>query len=669
MQDARSLLTLLEIWIERNWLRAVDLAFTRFVWEESPDVTPELLLAAALTSHQLGRGHVCLDISATLADPYMALSLPPDRYAYAATETVALPSDLLAGLSPELWADKIRHADVVGGGHGKSPLVLDGRRLYLRRYWQYERCVESAIRQRLDRSLQIRQSLPHDELRHNLSALFTAGAGAGTDWQKVACASAAAGAFTIITGGPGTGKTTTVVKLLALLQRLALTQDPACPLRIRLAAPTGKAAARLRESISGKIDELPAGFLSQGLGESIPTDVITLHRLLGGRPNSRQFKHDARNPLMLDVLVVDEASMVDLEMMAALLSAMPDHARLILLGDKDQLASVEAGSVLGQLCSRAEGAHFTNATAAWLKTVTDETISADLVDERGLTLDQHIVMLRKSHRFTSASGIGQLAAAVNAGDPGRMDKVWRGGYPDLARLDLTGMSDVELESLLVGSDTEKKGYGYYLSLLERRPPLEAEKTEFDRWAVEILNAYSRFQVLCALRNGPFGVSGLNRQIAEILNKQGLIRATSAWYEGRPVLVTKNDYRLGLMNGDIGIALSFPQADAKNGGRSWVLRVAFPKDDGSGGIHWLLPSRLLSVETVFALTVHKSQGSEFEHCALILPPKRNPVMTRELVYTGITRAKTWFTLVNVGNAMALHEAATRTAIRSGGLFLK
>jgi len=666
MQCASAMMTLLESWTERAWLRTLDLALTRFLWNECQDAAPELLLATALTSHQLGRGHVCLDLNATLTDPYMALSLPPDQYAFEQSEMPSLPADLLTGLSLADWAEKIRHPDLVGDSHGKTPLVFDGQRLYLRRYWQYERCVESAIRHRLGQSQHIRQNLPQIELMHTLAELFTQKSNAETDWQKVACAVAAGSAFSIITGGPGTGKTTTVVKLLALLQQLAIEQDPTQPLRIRLAAPTGKAAARLKESISDKIHDLPASLIGDAQQQSIPTEVVTLHRLLGSRPNSRQFKHNARNPLVLDVLVIDEASMVDLEMMAAVLSALPDHARLILLGDKDQLASVEAGSVLGQLCSRAEQAHFTSDTASWLNAVSGETIEPHLIDEQGLALDQHVVMLRKSHRFTSNSGIGQLAAAVNAGDPVEIDKVWNDGYRDLAKLDLNDIDDTELEALLVDGKTDKKGYGHYLSQLKRRPALDADHSEFDRWATEVLNAHNQFQLLCALRNGPYGVAGLNERITTVLNKHGLIRATSAWYEGRPVLVTKNDYRLGLMNGDIGITLNFPQRNKQSGELSWVLRVAFPKDDGSAAIHWVLPSRLLSVETVFALTVHKSQGSEFEHCGLVLPAKRNPVITRELVYTGVTRAKQWFTLVNVGNPKAMHEASTRTVIRSSGL---
>lgn len=677
LHDADAMIDLLEAWVRRDWLREIDLALTRFLWHEARDATPELLLAIALTSHQLGRGHVCLDLEATLNDPYMALSLPPEQFNNYDLEPVTRPSDLLAGMPLPFWADKIRHPDLVAEGHGKSPLVFDGERLYLRRYWQYERHVEAAILHRLSRGEQIRLTLPEPELQASLSALFPSEKAAPTHWQKIACALASRSAFSIITGGPGTGKTTTVVKLLALLQSIALKHHSNRPLRMRLAAPTGKAATRLKESISGAIHRLPATVLEQaGLRDAIPTEVITLHRLLGTRPNTRQFKQDARNPLALDVLVVDEASMVDLEMMAGLLSALPEHARLILLGDKDQLASVEAGSVLGELCRHARDGRFTADTASWIKRITGETLEADLVDDQGLELDQHIVMLRESFRFTSESGIGQLAAAVNAGDTVQITAVLRQGYADLSKHDLTAIDAPKLEEILVGQATTKdaaeaaKGYAYYLSVIgKHRPSIDASKADFDAWARGVLAAHSQFQVLCALRNGPFGVTGLNHRITEILNKRGLIHATTTWYEGRPILVTKNDYRLGLMNGDIGMTLRYPQRDKQTGQLSWVTRVAFPKSDGTDGIHWILPSRLLSVETVFALTVHKSQGSEFEHCALILPPKRNPVLTRELVYTGITRAKKWFSLISIGNAGMINEASARTVQRSGGLFLK
>ena len=672
MTNPIEMLDLLERWVTRGWLREVDLALVRFFFTEVPESTPALMLAVALVSHQLGRGHVCLDLEATLTDPYMVLSLPPEQDETPDQETILQPKDLLEGWTTANWISGLMLPELVGQGEGKTPLVLIGHRLYLRRYWRYERQVESAINQRFAESSKILSQLPEADFKATLNALFPPSDSGKIDWQKIACALAARSAFSIVTGGPGTGKTTTVVRLLALLQSIALSKDAEHPLQIRLAAPTGKAAARLKESIAGAIDNLPAFVQNNpALKASIPNEVSTLHRLLGTLPDSRMYRHDARNPLPLDVLVVDEGSMVDLEMMAAMLLALPAQARLILLGDKDQLASVEAGSVLGELCRRAQQGHFLPETADWVKAMTGNGIVEALLDTDGLPLDQHIVMLRESRRFDAASGIGQLAGAVNAGDPERIHAVWNHHYSDLFRHDLPNLEDSQLETILLAPSVAKNApqgvCGYLEVVRNERPAVEADKADFDLWATKVLNAHGKFQLLCALRSGPFGVSGLNQRIEALLRKRQLIQPMGAWYEGRPVLVTRNDYRLGLMNGDIGVTLSYPVRNKSSGNLEWTNRVAFPKGDGSNGIHWVLPSRLLSTETVYALTVHKSQGSEFEHCALLLPPERNPVLTRELVYTGITRGKSWFSMICIGNKQILDEAAARTVQRSGGLF--
>ena len=397
------LLELLGQWAGRGWLRELDRAFAAFLVEQAPDAEPLLILAAALASHQLGRGHVCLELAATLADSRFALSLPPDGELEGTPLT--LPGELLDGLDLAAWQAALADPRLVGEGPGATPLVLAGSRLYLRRYWQYEREVRAGIDQRLARGEALRAALPTDALRQALDALFPKQANAPADWQKLACALAAGNAFGIVTGGPGTGKTTTVVRLLALLQSLALGGEGGRPLRIRLAAPTGKAAARLNESIANAVDRLDLGAFANGeqIRQQVPKEVTTLHRLLGSRPDSRQFRHHPGNPLALDLLVVDEASMVDLEMMAALLGALPDKARLILLGDKDQLASVEAGAVLGELCSRAREGHYRAATRDWLQAVSGEQVDDDLLDAHGQPLDQAVAMLRHSHRFSSAA--------------------------------------------------------------------------------------------------------------------------------------------------------------------------------------------------------------------------------------------------------------------------
>ncbi|MEY2633350.1 MAG: exodeoxyribonuclease subunit alpha, partial [Pseudomonadota bacterium] len=492
-----------------------------------------------------------------------------------------------------------------------------------------------------------------------------------------ACALAARRSFAIITGGPGTGKTTTVVRLLAVLQALALAGGKAAsPLRIRLAAPTGKAAARLNAAIARAVAGLKLEALADGerIRQAIPLQVSTLHRLLGSRPDSRRFRHHGGNPLPLDVLVIDEASMVDLEMMAAVLDALPATARLILLGDKDQLASVEAGAVLGELCRRAERGHYTRETRDWLQEASGTGLPEDLLDTEGQPLDQAVVMLRHSHRFGAGSGIGQLAAAVNAGDLTALRPILATPRPDLARWRRGLEGEAALERLLLAgclatngvesagaAGLVRQGYRHYLTVMRaQRPVASAPAAALDLWAGAVLEAHGEFQLLCALRRGPWGVEGLNQRVAGLLFRAGLIPATEGWYPGRPVLVTRNDYGLGLMNGDIGITLALPRPDG--GGDS--LRVAFPAADGQG-IHWVQPSRLQAVETVYALTVHKSQGSEFRHAALLLPEQLNPILTRELIYTGITRAREAFTLLETGQPQVLEQGVMRRVLRGGG----
>ena len=669
LADREATLALVEQWARQGWLRPLDGAFARFLAREARDVPPLLILAAALASHQLGRGHACLDLADVLDDPGFALSLPPEgRPESGDAALLPLPAAVLAGVSLADWRAALAHPGLVGDGPGDTPLVCIGSRVYLRRYWQYEISVREAIEARLAGLAERQAALPAAALGRALEALFPR-RGEDVDWQKLACAVAARSSFAIVTGGPGTGKTTTVVRLLALLQALAVADDPARPLRIRLAAPTGKAAARLNESIAGSVAGLALGGLPGGeaLRAAIPTEVTTLHRLLGSRPDSRRFRHHAGHPLAVDLLVVDEASMVDLEMMAAVLAALPPHAGLVLLGDKDQLASVEAGAVLGELCRRAAEGRYTPASAAWLATVSGETLPAGLVDPAGAPLDQAVAMLRHSHRFGRDSGIGQLADAVNRGDVTAMNAVLAGEHADLWRIAAdvrVSGGEAAFRQLVVDGLPARgwQGYRHYLETLRHtRPPAGAPRAAVDAWAAGVLAAHGQFQVLCALRRGPWGVEGLNPRLAGWLREAGLIEGEGAWYEGRPVLVTRNDYGLGLMNGDMGITLALPGA-----GGGPMLRVAFAAGDGSRAIKWVLPSRLQAVETVFALTVHKSQGSEFTHVALALPDSLSPILTRELVYTGITRARSGFTLVDAPASRVLERAVERRVLRLSGL---
>lgn len=627
-------------------LRPLDAALAYFMAERDRTAEPSLLWLIALLSRQLADGHLCLDLDA-LAEQAEAQEWPPSwrlwLHELDDRRTTLLDSPLVA--------------DGRDGSPIAAPLVLDGPRLYLRRYWNHECQVAAAIRERLGRA----QDVPA-QLADELARLFPdpAPAHSTPDWPKIACALAARGAFTVITGGPGTGKTTTVVRLLGLLQTLQL-REHARPLRIRLAAPTGKAAARLNASIAAQLAQLD---VDESVRAAIPSEVDTLHRLLGARPDTRRFQHDRANPLHLDVLVVDEASMIDLEMMSAVLAALPATARLILLGDKDQLSSVEAGAVLGDLCRRADDGHYDEATARWLRAITGDGIQA-FVRGDAQPLDQQLAMLRHSHRFSDSSGIGRLAHAVNHGDTRVVRELLGGSSSHLAWT--SSATHAQLASMAIDGNSGQftaatpRGYRHYLELLRRdRPADDDGLAAHDQWARDVLQAFNRFQLLCALRRGPHGVDGLNQLITDGLHARGLIETRLGWYEGRPVMITRNDYSLGLANGDVGICLRMPDDNGKP-----RLSVAFLANAGATTrIRHVLPSRLGEVSTVYAMTVHKSQGSEFEHTALVLPTEASSVLTRELLYTGITRARQWFSLV--GSAAVIDETIARRTRRYSGL---
>lgn len=676
-RSAAGLLDYLGHWAEAGAVRPLDLALTRFIHERGPESDPAVLLAVALVSERNGHGHVCLDLAAALRHPDDLLTRLRDDTGPSPRVRSEL-ADLLDGLTLPDWAQRLSRSCAVTPAvdplAASTPLVLGGTPerplLYLRRYWHYECRIRDGITARLQRPLE----LPEAELRDLLGLVFEDASESDT-WQKIACALAARRAFAIITGGPGTGKTTTVVRLLAVLQGLALGGGEP-ELRIRLAAPTGKAAARLNASIAGRVADLPFETLPEGarMRDAIPTEVTTLHRLLGPIPDSRHFRHHAGNPLPADLVVVDEASMVDVEMMANLLDALRPDARLILLGDKDQLASVEAGAVLGDLCQRARGAHYTPDTAVWLERVTAAAVDAEYVDREGRPLDQCIAMLRKSYRFKPEGGIGALAELVNEGVLDRqvvMDRFEAAlglfarrvtkSDADLGRIEavrLSGERDAVLDKRLL------EGYRGYVERMEAQyPGDEADQAALDGWALAVLEAYGGFQLLTGLRQGPWGVAGLNARV-----EKGLVGGVSGehaqWYAGRPVLITRNDYGLRLMNGDIGVTLKVP-VRGDDGSVRRVLRVAFPAGDGSGGVRWVLPSRLQAVETAFAMTVHKSQGSEFAHTALVLPDRPNPVLTRELIYTAITRSKETFTLL-YSREEVLRAALEQRVRRMSGL---
>ncbi|RUO73575.1 exodeoxyribonuclease V subunit alpha [Idiomarina seosinensis] len=604
-------------WRDAGWIRSIDLAFVEFL-QQAGEARNEVLLAAACASHEAGRGHTSVNMNALQTEPESVLNLPPEnRY----SPNCTAPGGLFRQFGVNLETALTQSHCVDVEGNGNQPLVLTGGKLYLRRYWQYEAFIE--------RDLQLRMSdrpvTNDDLLKSTLAKLFgQAGNGNNGDinWQRVACANTVRNRFSVITGGPGTGKTYTVVRLLTALQHQTLFLGLP-PLRVSLAAPTGKAAARLTESIESELDTLRGDAKLASLKDaldSIKPEGKTLHRLLGVKPNSRTFKHHADNPLRTDVVIVDEASMIDIEMMTALLKATPKQARLVLIGDKDQLASVEAGAVLGNLCSGADQGYYHTETAQWLQQVADiADFPTELIDDNGERRLQHVVKFRKSYRFFGP--IADLANAINRQDDAAVQQeLEQARNAD----DEHSVQLYEVNSLDAPEFTE-------LVRGSRSSPRLESFNHFDDYAKAVLDANTDFQILTALREGPWGVKAVNQKVGDILG----VNANS-WYEGRPVMVTKNDYGLKLNNGDIGIALKDPEHGH--------LRVAFP--DQEHGVRWVLPSRLTHIETVYAMTVHKSQGSEFKHTVMVLPDHDSPVLSKELLYTGITRAKERLSLVGM-----------------------
>ncbi|HBI15844.1 MAG TPA: exodeoxyribonuclease V subunit alpha [Desulfobulbaceae bacterium] len=588
--------TLLKTAVASGQLRAVDLHGALFLEELAGKSSPTLLLAGALASQAVGDGHICLPL-ATVAGQQV--------FAPSSTETAPSQGE---------WRKQLLASGVVGIPGGQEPLILDGEnRLYLARYHACESLIAENLR---SRNLGL---LPVEEARaaELLARLFPGGVEAGS--QKLAAAVAAVKQFAVISGGPGTGKTYTVARILALLQALAGGR-----LRIGLAAPTGRAAARLQESIGRARQDM-----DPDLAALVQEQAGTLHRLLGMVPETGRFRHTRNNLLLLDLLIIDEASMVDVPLMAALVEALPAKARLIMLGDRDQLTSVEAGSLFGDICGVGE--------PSWSIRLSRQVSRLTGISLPGGTeiesMGDSVSMLHAGYRFGEGGGIGKLARMVNAGDQENLAAFAEQYHDDLA---------------VVRPASEHFRPWLAARLLEGFAPCFAAAGP-----EEALAAFARFRVLCALREGPAGVAGVNGLAEQIFRSRGLLAGSGAWYRGRPLVIRKNHYGLQLFNGDAGIV--WPD-------REGVLHAWFPRPDG--GLWPVALSMLPAHDTAYAATVHQAQGSEFAEVLFLLPLQDNRILSRELVYTALTRARHKLTLADPASLLA--KSISRRAVRYSGL---
>ena len=535
--------------------------FSQFMCRIANTNSEALAIAAALVSYWTERGHICINLLDFADKPlHDCLELKDQKN----KEHLLFPT-------LENWTEKLRNSGVVGEPGEKKPLILDTKnRLYLYRYHQYETILLNHLIYRSQSEIsglylsglsQFLEKLFATEPKHSL--------------QRQAVESAIHKKLCIVSGGPGTGKTTVAAKIIAALIHVS----ESTPL-IHLTAPTGKAAQRLQESLNEAKQNLdcPKEIIS-----AMPGEAMTIHRLLKPKYQSPYFKHDYDNPLSSDVVVVDEASMIDLALMSKLVSALRRESRLIILGDKDQLASVDPGAILGDICRQSKHS----------------------------SLKSCMINLKKNYRFGESSGIYKAAQAVNAGESDNALSIIKNAlYTDISWKDYQDI-------------------GHIKAALAEKIPLQSKYLSFQSNPHKALMALNTFRILCAVRKGPFGVERLNRLIAEILASKGLIQTNRRWYHGRPIMITKNDHGIGLYNGDVGLILRYREDQN-------VLKAFFIGPDNQ--LKKFLPARLPEHETVFAMTVNKSQGSEFEHVLMVLPDKLSKVLTRELVYTGITRAR-------------------------------
>jgi exodeoxyribonuclease V alpha subunit len=606
--------------VETGSYSELDLHFGRFMGELSEyDEESIVAMSAILVSSYRRKGDVCLDIG-RLAGSTLSAGLHEE-------DTIICP-----GLTA--WRTKLLASRVVGSPGEMLPMILDEKdRLYLQRYWSYEKNLSELIKTRTMGTCV--QDVDQELLRAHLRKHFPEAADDRIDWQMIAAAVAALKRFCVISGGPGTGKTYAVAKILALI----LGQPRHQGWRIFLCAPTGKAAARLAESIADAKMNLAC---APDVIQTIPEEGQTIHRMLKTVKGTPYFHYNAENKLPADIVVVDEASMVDLPLMSKLIQAIPDDARLILMGDRDQLASVEAGSVLGDICGKKQQNEFSKSFGMKIRNLT-ESGAENIVDAHPYKsgIQDSIVFFTKRYRFETGGGIHALSQAVNSGDSETTLTILKENkYAEIEWIIPSTMDDYRRW-------VRQKILSRYKDLFISIDPME------------MLACMDRFRILCAVNQGVFGIHALNRLAESTLQNKGFIRhynlSQNMWYSGKPIMIAENEYDLGLYNGDVGVTTK-----EKDGDHGYFVNF---KASGNA-LQRYQASRLPAYHKVYAMTVHKSQGSEFDEVLLVLPDKDTPLLTRELLYTGITRARQKLSIL--GLESVIKGAVSRRIERTSGL---
>ncbi len=574
-----ALLRRLEAAADDGLARRVDVEFARFISRRYPESSPPVVIAAYLAAKAIGEANTCLYLPAFAAGDHEELAD-------------------LQEWSGDALAEALGRSRAVGMPGDPSPLILDGQRLYLHRYWDYERRLARLLRRRIG----VSDGAPSPvKVRETLERLFPASA-VKPDWQKIAVAQALYRRFLVISGGPGTGKTRTVAAVMAAM--LEARWEDERPV-IALCAPTGKAAARLTESVKEAAAQLR---LSPEVKAKFPEEAKTIHRMLGAGLSSGRFRRGPDNPIPCDVLIVDEASMVDLPLMVRLVEALRDDTVLVLLGDKDQLASVEAGSVLSDICRGVADYDYSEDFTRICADAAGEMADSSAV--RGThPLRDAIVVLTHSYRFGAESGIDRLARAVNGGDFYAAWSVLKDeGYSDAQA---AVPSEMRLEELL-----DRVIYPGAVAAAEATTPWKA------------LERLSKVKALCALRRGAAGVESVNAFVAGKLYRRGFCPGIDEPFRGCPLIMNRNEYAVGVFNGDMGVV--WPDEETGH------LKVFF---EGSAAEAKMVSlSRLPAHEPAWAITVHRSQGSEYDRVVCILPVSASRIIGRELLYTAITRAR-------------------------------